>query len=124
MAIINLYTMPGLNRIGGGREFPDFPKMPDLPDLGSELGESTPNTPQAAQAAGQNFADMLESAIGAVAEQDRTAERMALDAAMGADIDPHQMMIAGAKAETLLHLTSSVSTKMAQNVQTIMNMQI
>ncbi|MBM3276064.1 MAG: flagellar hook-basal body complex protein FliE [Candidatus Sericytochromatia bacterium] len=120
MALINLYTMPGLGKASGGREFPDFPK---LPDLGGSL-ESAPNTPEAAQAAGQNFADMLESAISAVAEQDRTVEHIALDAATGVDIDPHQLMIATAKAETLLHLTSSVSTKMAQNVQTIMNMQI
>ncbi|MBM3268377.1 MAG: flagellar hook-basal body complex protein FliE [Candidatus Sericytochromatia bacterium] len=128
MSLINLRTLPGLGRSNGTPGFADFPKFPEFPELpaaGLEGGfDAAPGSPEATGTAGTHFAEILEEAINSVSHQDHKADAIALDASTGGNVDPHTVMIEMAKAETMIHLTSSISTKMAQNVQTIMNMQI
>lgn len=127
MALVNLHTLPGLGPKGaGGWGMADFPKFPEFPDIGDDF--SAPRTPGAGASRSESpidsFASILSDAIEAVNQQKTRADQVAVDAALGKDVDPHTVMIEAAKAETMVHLTSSVATKMAQNVQTIMNMQI
>ncbi len=123
MALVNLHTLPGLGRSNGGfAELPKFPEFPDMPAASLDGGFEA--TPEATGEAGNNFAALLEDAIAAVNTQDHKADQLAARSAIGEEVDPHTLMIEAAKAETMVHLTSSVATKMAQNVQTIMNMQI
>jgi len=124
MTLVNLNTLPGLGRTPGmAAGFADFPRFPEFPDVSTDF-EPAATSPQATGNAGAHFAEILENAIQAVNQQDLAQHNLAAAAATGADIDPHTLMIETAKAETMVHLTSSVTTKMAQNVQTIMNMQI
>ena len=128
MALINLHTLPGLNRMGGQNGFADFHKIaefPEFPDFASAAQNIDPfSTPEVPGGPVDHFADILSEAIGAVDMQHREAEHLAVTAATGGDVDTHQIMIATAKAETMLHLSSSVATKSAQAFQTLMNMQI
>lgn len=118
--LVNLNTLPGLGKVNGG--FGDFPKFPEM--QGAQSLDPSFDSPDAVGQAGNHFASMLEDAINSVSNSDRRADAMAVDAATGGDVDPHTLMIAGAEAETMIHLASSVSTKMAQSFQTLMNMQI
>ncbi len=122
MALVNLHTLPGLSKASGVGGFVDFPKFPEFPEFGDV--SSPARSTETVGGPGNTFADILSEAIHSVSAQEHVADQLAVKAATGADVDPHTMMIETAKAETMVHLTSSISTKMAQNVQTIMNMQI
>lgn len=74
---------------------------------------------------GTNFADLLADAVNKVEGDHHKALNLGFEFAAGnTTIDPHQVMTAVAKAETELHLTSAVTTRVAQGYQTLMNMQI
>lgn len=118
--LVNLNAMPGLGKSNGG--FGDFPKFPEM--QGAQSLDPAYDSPDAVGAAGSHFASLLEDAINSVSAAERSAEELTIAVATGADIDPHKLQIEGAKAETMIHLASGVSTKMAQSFQTLMNMQI
>ncbi|MBI6546421.1 MAG: flagellar hook-basal body complex protein FliE [Cyanobacteria bacterium NC_groundwater_1444_Ag_S-0.65um_54_12] len=123
--LVNLNILPGLPKVGGG--FGDFPKLPEASPLGTPMMETAMPAavdPSEGDNAESHFAAILQEAIAAVSRQDERADQVALAAATGKEVDPHVMMIESAKAETLLHLTSSITTKAAQGYQTLMNMQI
>lgn len=123
MALVNLHTLPGLGKVTGAGGFSDIPKFPEFPEFG-DVTAPAPSMDVAGGSPGSTFADILTQAIDQVAAQEQKADQLAVQAATGNDVDPHTMMIEAAKAETMVHLTSSIATKTAQNVQTIMNMQI
>ncbi|MBU6428584.1 MAG: flagellar hook-basal body complex protein FliE [Cyanobacteria bacterium REEB65] len=127
--LINLNAMPGLPGPGSAApSFGDFPKSADSGEVpGAQQFEQNFDDFGGAQSApgvGDDFAKMLSSAIDQVDEQDQQARTTALDFALGKNVDPHTVMIAEAKASTMLHLASGVATRAAQDFQTLMNMQI
>lgn len=124
MALVNFHTLPGLGPKGGGWGMADFPKFPEFPDAGADLSSPQISGAGSGESPINNFQAILSDAIDSVNRQEQKADDLAVAAALGKDVDSHQVMIEAAKAETMVHLTSSISTKMAQNVQTIMNMQI
>jgi flagellar hook-basal body complex protein FliE len=72
----------------------------------------------------RGFGDVLKEAIQGVSNSHEHALNMGVEFSLGKPIDPHQVMLAVTQAETQVHLTSAVTTRVAQSYQTLMNMQI
>lgn len=72
----------------------------------------------------RGFGDVLKEAIQGVSNQHEHSLHLATEFSLGKPYDPHQIMLAVTQAETQLHLTSAVTTRVAQGYQTLMNMQI
>lgn len=72
----------------------------------------------------RGFGDVLKDAIQGVSDSHHHSLELATNFSLGQPIDPHQVMLAVAQAETQVHLTSAVTTRVAQGYQTLMNMQI
>lgn len=115
----------------GASAFRDFDKAfgtPELPMPGLQAFDREFNSMGQAEnqapTAGHDFSSMLNDAISQIDAQDHKASQVALDMALGQDIDPHKVMIEQAKDSVLLNLASGVATKTAQDFTTLMNMQI
>ena len=72
----------------------------------------------------RGFGDVLKDAIQGVSDSHHHALELGVDFSLGKPIDPHQIMLAVTQAETQVHMTSAVTTRVAQGYQTLMNMQI
>ncbi|MEB3298632.1 MAG: flagellar hook-basal body complex protein FliE [Candidatus Sericytochromatia bacterium] len=116
---------PAGGAFGAFPTFADFPALPKTPSLDEGMASVTdPAMDSGDDGPGAHFAAILNDAIDAVNAQQVRAEEVTMDFALGRSVDPHAVMIENAKAETLVHLTSSVTNKMAQSFQTLMNLQI
>ena len=73
---------------------------------------------------GPSFGEVLVDALHEVSAQQRTAEKTAFDFAPGKPVDIHQMMIESAKADVLVQLTSTVVSKTATGINTLLQTQI
>lgn len=71
-----------------------------------------------------SFGDVLLDALNDVSAQQRHAEKTAFDFATGKPVDVHTMMIEMAKADVLVQVTSTVVSKTAQGVNTLLQTQI
>ncbi len=130
--LINYTTMPGMNHIGPTHgAFGDLSKlldsqqlpMPGINKFDAEFqGAGQAQSPQ--PSVGDDFSNVLKNAIDQVDEQDQKARTAALDMSLGQNIDPHTVMIEYAKDSTMIHLASGISTRMAQDFTTLMNMQV
>lgn len=80
--------------------------------------------PAGASAGGRSFGTVLEEAIAEVDALQKQAEQAALRLASGADIDLHQVSIAGARADLALQLTIAIRNKLVEAYQEIMRMQV
>ncbi len=130
--LINYTSLPGLNSIGQTHgAFGDLSKLlasPQLPMPGMNkfnaefqgFGQAQATQPSV----GDDFSNVLKNAIDQVDEQDQKARTSALDMALGQNIDPHTVMIEYAKDSTMIHLASGITTRMAQDFTTLMNMQV
>lgn len=126
-ATLNAFGRPG--GLGGpnlASGLGEFPSVNFSIDPGTEFGDMGLDGPAGVSSDnnGRSFADLLHDAIDGVSHQDRKAVQVGLDFALGKDIDPHQVTIEQAKAESQIHLMSAITTKMASSYQTLMNMQI
>lgn len=92
---------------------------PEFPDSLDPAAESVLNPGET-----RGFGDVLKEAIQGVSDAHHHALDLATNFSLGAPIDPHQVMLAVTQAETQIHLTSAVTTRVAQGYQTLMNMQI
>ncbi len=72
----------------------------------------------------RGFGDVLKDAIQGVSSAHEQSLQLGVDFSLGKPIDPHQIMLAVTQAETQVHLTAAVTTRVAQGYQTLMNMQI
>lgn len=109
------------NILANGVEFPniDLPNV-EFPDLNTNM----PLTFEKDTAPTKGFADVLQEAIEGVNAQHEKAMNTAVSFVSGESVDLHQVMIEAAKAETMTHLASQVTSRVAQSYQTLMNMQI
>jgi flagellar hook-basal body complex protein FliE len=111
--------------MGGFPAFGDFPAMPGALSADSKMPSVTDSFAASEDdGPGAHFMAVLNDAIDSVNAQQNRSEQITMDFALGKAVDPHAVMIENAKAETLVHLTSSVTNKMAQSFQTLMNLQI
>lgn len=81
-------------------------------------------TGQTDAAEGPTFMEVLEGAINDVQKVKSESEQITFDYAMGKPIDVHTMMIATAKADIAMQLTSSVVSKTATSVNQLLQTQI
>lgn len=118
---MNVNFNTNLNMLAKGVEFPniDLPNV-EFPDLNTNM----PLTFEKDTAASKGFADILQEAIGGINAQHEKAMNTAVSFATGDSVDLHQVMIEAAKAETMMHLASQVTSRVTQSYQTLMNMQI
>lgn len=127
--LVNNPMLNGLSRptpsLNSG--FPEFPSVDFNIENNPEFGGASIDGFDQAKTAtnGKSFEAMLNDAIDGVSKQDQHAMDIGLDFALGRNnVDVHQVMIEQAKAESQLHLMTSVTNKMASGYQTLMNMQI
>jgi flagellar hook-basal body complex protein FliE len=71
-----------------------------------------------------SFGDVLKHAIGEIQGEADRAEQLTFDYATGKSVDIHTMMIQVAKADTLMQVTSSVVSKTAQGLNTLLQTQV
>jgi len=71
-----------------------------------------------------NFGEVLMGAIEEVQKTKDHAEQISLDFAAGKPVDIHTMMIAVAKADVMMQLTSAVVSKTATSVNQLLQTQI
>jgi len=71
-----------------------------------------------------SFMEVLQGAINDVQETKNKSEQIAYDFAMGKPIDVHTMMIAVAKSDIAMQLTSAVVSKTATSVNQLLQTQI
>lgn len=73
---------------------------------------------------GTSFGDILGHELQQVQATQNQAEHLAFDFATGKPVDVHTMMIAAAKADVAMQVTSAVVTKVASGAQTLFQMQV
>jgi flagellar hook-basal body complex protein FliE len=73
---------------------------------------------------GPSFMEVLHGAINDVQHMKNESEQISFDYAMGKPIDVHTMMIAVAKADIAMQLTSAVVSKTATSVNQLLQTQI
>ena len=73
---------------------------------------------------GPSFGEVLVDALNEVSAQQRHAEKTAFDFATGKPVDIHEMMIASAKADVMVQLTSAVVTMTATVINQLLQTQI
>ena len=73
---------------------------------------------------GPSFIEVLQGAINDVQKTKNESEQISYDYAMGKPIDVHTMMIAIAKADIAMQLTSAVVSKTATSVNQLLQTQI
>lgn len=71
-----------------------------------------------------SFADVLKGALEDVQKTQNTSEQLAFDYATGKPVDVHQVMIAVAKADVAMNVTSSVVSKVASGLNTLLQTQV
>lgn len=71
-----------------------------------------------------SFGDVLLDALNDVSAQQRNAEKTAFDFATGKPVDVHTMMIEMAKADVLVQVTSTVVSKTATGINTLLQTQV
>ncbi len=91
-------------------------------EFGSAL--SGPQALSGASVQGPSFLDVLNNAIHEVQKSKNDAEQITFDFATGKPIDIHTMMIAVAKADVAMQLTSAVVSKTATSVNQLLQTQI
>jgi len=94
------------------REFDTFGKLPKVA-APTETGTEGPS-----------FMEVLHGAINEVQHTKNEAEQISFDYATGKPIDVHTMMIAVAKADIAMQLTSAVVSKTATSVNQLLQTQI
>ena len=70
------------------------------------------------------FSDFLQKVIEDITAQEALSGELTKRFAAGERIPIHTLSIEGEKSDILLHLATSVTTKMATGFQTLMNMQV
>jgi len=73
---------------------------------------------------GPSFIQVLEDAVNEVQKVKNHAEQISFDYAIGKPIDVHTMMIAVAKADIQMQLTSAIVSKTATSVNQLLQTQI
>lgn len=71
-----------------------------------------------------SFADTLMDALQDVSAQQAHASKTAFDFATGKPVDIHSMMIEVAKADVLVQVTSTVVSKTATGINTLLQTQV
>ena len=97
---------------GFDREFDTFGKLPKVA------------APVDTNVEGPSFMGVLHGAINEVQHVNNEAEQISFDYATGKPIDVHTMMIATAKADIAMQLTSAVVSKTATSVNQLLQTQI
>lgn len=92
-------------------------------EFGDHLSKTSPVAPIEG-AEGPNFGDLVKEALAEVGRIEEDASKKTFDFATGKPVDIHQMMIAAAKADVTLQLTSAVITKTASGINTLMQTQV
>lgn len=85
---------------------------------------SKAKAPAAAAVDGPSFMEVLQGAINDVQQTKNASEQIAFDYAQGKPIDVHTMMIAVAKADIEMQLTSAIVSKTATSVNQLLQTQI
>ena len=80
--------------------------------------------PNADAPEGPSFMQVLQDAVNDVQKVKNDSEQISFDYAMGKPIDVHTMMIAVAKADIAMQLTSAVVSKTATSVNQLLQTQI
>lgn len=70
------------------------------------------------------FLTPLQQGMQEVSRLSKNAEKLANEAAIGGDVDLHDVMIAGEKASVAMQLTLQVRNKLVEAYQDVMRMQI
>lgn len=78
----------------------------------------------AAEGNSPSFGQVLMQAVEEVQATKDKAERIALDYATGKPVDVHTMMIAAAKSDVAMQVTSNVVSKAASSINQLMQTQI
>lgn len=95
-----------------------------VPGVGANPSGGAPQ-PGNAGADGKSFGEVLgEMVIGRPSEAKHTADSLAARMAAGADIDPHQLAIATAKAGVEIQMATRTISSAVSAVRTLMQMQI
>lgn len=80
--------------------------------------------PMQAATAQPGFASMLEGGVSEVERRVRVAEEGVANFATGADIPPHQVMLALEDARLSLQFALQVRTRLVEGIQELMRMQL
>ncbi|MHB2018832.1 MAG: flagellar hook-basal body complex protein FliE [Candidatus Xenobia bacterium] len=73
---------------------------------------------------GNSFGSMFANALNAVNESSQTAGKMSDKLILGEMTNTHDMAIAGAKAEVMLHLTTQIASKLSSATTQLFQMQL
>jgi len=120
-----LNALPGRNDpLAAFNEFEDKIAQFGLQNNPEFPGTIDPSTSVFNPGETRGFGDVLKDAIQGVSDSHHHSLELATNFSLGQPIDPHQVMLAVTQAETQVHLTSAVTTRVAQGYQTLMNMQI
>jgi flagellar hook-basal body complex protein FliE len=88
-----------------------------LPDGTASRAGSDANNPQ-------NLLAPFQAGLDEVSRLHKSAERLANEAAIGGDVDLHDVMIASEKASVAMQLTLQVRNKLVEAYQDVMRMQV
>jgi flagellar hook-basal body complex protein FliE len=91
-------------------------------EFGDRLTQTSPVAPMSPE--GPNFGELVKDALAEVGRLEEDAAQKTFDFATGKPVDIHQMMIASAKADVTLQLTSAVISKTSQGINTLMQTQV
>jgi flagellar hook-basal body complex protein FliE len=89
-----------------------------------EFNNAVDDPAMAPEVQGASFGDILGHELQQVQATQNESERLAFDFATGKPVDIHTMMIAAAKADVAMQVTSAVVTKVASGAQTLFQMQV
>jgi flagellar hook-basal body complex protein FliE len=110
-------SIQGLSRVGGidpfdafSVEFDHAVRAPELDGV-QDIRE-------------RSFGETLQHALTEVDESKVAAERITLDFAAGKPVDVHTMMLAVAKSDVLMQVTSTVVSKAATSINQLLQTQI
>jgi flagellar hook-basal body complex protein FliE len=98
-----------------------FPSVSNIFQVNGTDQTSSATTPAKAQ---KSFASVLKQSIEQVNETQLQSDELTKKLALGEDVDLHQVMIAGQKANITLQATMEVRNKVIEAYQEIMRMQV
>ena len=96
--------------------------MTDLKISGAGAGQQLPDVKAAAKASGSGFEDLMQDAIGKIAQVQNDADQAVKELTTGGD--PTEAIIAMEKADMNFQLMIEARNKLISAYQTVMNMQV
>lgn len=112
------------NHISGIQGLSSSPSVGSMPSV-SSIGNPTQAVGEAEEGTGvKSFADTLAGALGGVNEAMDQSKKMTEGLMTGTVDNLHDVTIAGAKAEVMMKLTTTITSKLAQATTQLFQMQV